>query len=169
MYSRYIPNENGGYERQIVPTPASGQEADRRSAPFSVPLAGNGPGPPGASGPPLRPSGPPPEPTNLPPGFAGPTSPPLRPSGRPPEPSGSPGFAGPLPKPGSSVHPPPPEGPPSGMPSPRPPGFGGLSALLRRIDTEDLLVLAVLVLLLKQEGADRMTILIAAALYFFSG
>lgn len=73
------------------------------------------------------------------------------------------------PIPPHSVRPPRPAAP--GRPPPRP----GASALLGRnpliglftgIDTEDLLILAVLILALKEDGADRSVIWIAVILYF---
>ena len=145
MYSRYIPNGNGGFERRIVdfPSPAPPQ-GPGASPPF--PPAGKGPGPPGPAD---RPPAPGPQ--------AGPF-----PQQRPVPQPGS------RPQPGPFLRPLPPDRPPQGVPGPpRPSGFGALSALLGRIDTEDLLILAILVLLMKKDGADPMTIAIAAGLYLF--
>lgn len=58
-----------------------------------------------------------------------------------------------------------------GRPPPGP-GSGGLLGgnpvfgLFRGIDTEELLILAIMVLALKEDGADRSVIWIAVALYF---
>ena len=56
--------------------------------------------------------------------------------------------------------------PPPGPNAERPPGGGFLSGLLSNLDTEDLLILAVLALSLKEDGAERSVIWIAVVLYF---
>ncbi|MBQ1589296.1 MAG: hypothetical protein II106_01110 [Oscillospiraceae bacterium] len=47
--------------------------------------------------------------------------------------------------------------------------FGGLGGLLRGLDTEDMLILAVLLLAMKEDGAGKTELLIAAALYLMLG
>lgn len=76
--------------------------------------------------------------------------------------------------PGMQHHPEPPRPPgPRQGPMGRPPpgGFpgGGIGALLRGLDTEDLLILAVLLLAMKNDGATGTELLIAAALYLLLG
>ena len=63
-----------------------------------------------------------------------------------------------------------------GQPRPKPPaafgqGPGGLlgSLLPRSLDTEDLLILAILVLTLRSDGADVLTMALAAGLYLLLG
>lgn len=164
MYSRYIPNQSGGYDRRLVPDPP---------APAAPP-----------PGPPKRPSPPPGPPPGRP-------SPSPEPPGRPPTPPASPPqrpISAPVgPPPG---RPPPSPRPPFGNPPmgggfhPRPPGRGGpglpggpfapggllgangaLSRLLSRLETEDFLILAVLLLAMKQDGASALEMLLAAAFY----
>lgn len=113
MYSRYLPDGRGGYERQTV-TQTPREKPSRQ---------GPGPGPP------------PPEPERRPPQSAHrpPSPPPVRPQ------------AGPV-----------------GL-------IGNLSGLLRGLDTEDLLILAVLLLARRQDGASTAELLITAALYLMMG
>lgn len=113
MYSRYLPDGRGGYERRTVTQPP--QEPPQRLGP--------GPGPP------------PQEPFHRPP--EAPHHPPSRPPGGPPMPLG-------------------------GLP-------GNLGGLLRGLDTEDFLILAVLLLARKQDGASTAELLITAALYLMMG
>lgn len=149
MYSRYIPNQSGGYDRRLVPDPP--------------PPAAPAPGPP-----PGRPS-PPPEPPGSPP--TPPSGPPRRPESAPVGPP--PGRPPPGPRPlfgdspvGGGFRP---QGPGRGGPG-LPGGLfapgGPLGRLLPRSpDTEDLLILAVLLLAMKEDGAASLELLIAAALY----
>lgn len=68
--------------------------------------------------------------------------------------------------------PPRPPGPrpgPVGRPPPCGPPGGGIVALLRGLDTEDFLILAVLLLAMKNDGASGTELLIAAALYLLLG
>lgn len=138
MYSRYTPNERGGFERRAVPDAwereaedvgrgsglereAEGRGAERAAAPIH----------PGGHDPPR----------------------PRRSAQIPPYPP---------PRPGA-----PPPGQPSGFPIP---GLFGPEGLLNRVlpraaDAEELLILAVLLLSMKQDGADGTELLIAAALY----
>lgn len=120
MYSRYLPDGRGGYERRTVTQPP--QEPPQRLGP--------GPGPP-----PQEPFHRPPEAPHRPP--EAPHHPPSRPPGGPPMgPGGLPGYLG---------------------------------GLLRGLDTEDFLVLAVLLLARKQDGASTAELLITAALYLMMG
>ena len=155
MYSRYIPNRDGGYDRRLVP------DRPRPEPPVGAAIGR----PPEASG-----NRPPPT------GAGVPDSPPLR----PPHPVGA-GSPGPRFRAESDV----PAGPRHAVPRPpprspvpgtfRPPmdspgsllGPNGLlgSLLPRGLDTEDLLVLAVLLLAMKQDGAPPLELLIAAAIY----
>ena len=100
-----------------------------------------------------RPSPPPPEPMPGPPGQGPPESPEYRepPVGMPPKRP---------PRPGPPL-------PPSGMGIL--PDLGGLlnRLLPRGLDTEDLLILAVLLLSLKQDGAEPIQLLIALGLYLW--
>lgn len=94
--------------------------------------------------------------------------------------AGGRGSPGPHPR----YEPPPPRHAPPPRPPVRPPGpingppLGGLGGLLgpdgllgrllpRALDTEDLLILAVLLLAMKQDGANPMELLIAAGLYLW--
>ena len=152
MYSRYIPNEQGGFDRRRVPEPTNGggkqtgdgarQSADsRQQRPQSAP---------GGHDPPPRPAGPPAQPQRSPaaPGPAVPGA--FRPGPGRPRP-----------------------GPPPGM---RPGGFqlpgalfgsGGLlgGLLPRGLDADDLLILAVLLLAMRQDGAAGTELLLAGVLY----
>ena len=161
MYSRYTPNENGGYDRRELP-----DAADLR-------LAQSRPPPPGTEehSPPPPQVGPPAEVQPGPEkrGARQPEAPPA--AGKPgPE---APRFA-PPPSPDNRrplrIRP----GPPSGL-QPPPPLFGGLlgpggllSQLLPHgLDSEDLLILAILLLCMKQDGAGPTELMIAAGLYFW--
>ena len=134
MYSRYIPNARGGFDRRTVPDPPT--------APDPVP-------PPAAPDLPRQPPGDggraPPRPNSLPP----------RPNPLPPRPNPAP------PRPGPGWGPP---GPPPGLP-----GLDGLLGRLlpRGLDAEDLLVLAVLLLAMRQDGAPGTELLLAAAIYIW--
>ena len=128
MYSRYTPNERGGFDRHEIPAPtarnAALQEAVR-SEPDPVPVSfssigtGNQAYFPGAS-----------------PQQENPSRRSDRLSRQPRRPAAAPGL---------------------------------LSGLFRSVGTDDLLILTILVLVLKQDGADRATIAIAVGLYFLLG
>lgn len=120
MYSRYLPDGRGGYERRTVTQPP--QEPPQRLGP--------GPGPP-----PQEPVHRPPEAPHRP--QEAPHHPPSRPPGGPPMPLG-------------------------GL-------LGNLGGLLRGLDTEDFLILAILLLARKQDGASTAELLITAALYLMMG
>ena len=146
MYSRYTPNASGGFDRQQLP-----DEADLRAA--------QGRAPPGIGDQGL-------EPGNQTSAERGESAlPPAGTRSRVQRPAGGRSVRPPVPRtPG--IHPPPP---------PPPPVFGSLlgpEGLLRQLlphglDTEDLLVLAVLLLSMKQDGASPTELLIAAGLYFW--
>ena len=120
MYSRYLPDGNGGYRRQL-------QAQNRHpEPPHDIPPA---PGP--------EPGRRPAPPQSLPPQH------------RPGPPGGH--------RPGMVGRPPP------------APLFGGLGTVLGRLDTEDFLILAVLLLAMKEDGASRTELLIAAGLYMLLG
>ena len=137
MYSRYTPNERGGYDRRRVadawdrsaelPDPGSVRErgSGHREAESAAALIH-----PGGHDPPLA----------------------VRPGQAPP-------------------HPPPRSGPTPPQPPLVPiPGLFGPEGLLNRVlpraaDTEELLILAILLLSMKQDGASGQELLIAAALY----
>lgn len=122
MYSRYVPDGRGGYQRHGIP------ESRPESSPPPPPIPSDHPQPtqPQPSRPQFMPS----------------------PHQRP--------------RPGNPGRPPP--GTDKGFL-----GGGGLSGLFRRLDTEELLILAILVLALKEDGADRSVIWIAVLLYFLMG
>ncbi len=143
MYSRYTPNESGGYDRRALPDAADLRAAQGRpppEAPQEPREAESALESPGEARGPLA-SGPRGEPQRFrPPG----TTPP---GGRPPRPGPGPG-------------PPPPGGP------------GGLGGLLSQLlphgmDTDDLLILAVLLLSMRQDGAGPTELLMAVGLYFW--
>lgn len=141
MYSRYTPNASGGFDRRQLP-----DEADLRAAQGRAP-----PLPPEYS------QNPPPDPpTPAVPGALGPSPRPMRfrpaPPRRPPSAgSGSPGPSAPPPILGGLLGP-----------------DGLLGQLLPHgLDAEDLLILAILVLSMKQDGASATELLIAAGLYFW--
>lgn len=157
MYSRYIPNANGGYERRQVP-----DSVRRLATQPPAPEAAHSPEPTAEPAAPIRPGGhdPPPAPPQGP-RRGGPP-----PAMRPVPPHGGPGFRSPppfgAPRPGG--------GPPNGLPGLGPlPGPDGLLGRLlpRGLDAEDLLVLAVLLLAMKQDGASGTELLLAAGLYMF--
>ena len=150
MYSRYTPNASGGFDRRQLPDEADLRAAQGRAPPSDGRQnaeckmqnggAGNGETDP---------------------------STPLRSAQddrvgahtvRPPVP-----------------HPPPPQPPPGIHPPPPPPLFGGLlgpdgllgQLLPHGLDTEDLLILAILLLSMKQDGASPTELLIAVGLYLW--
>ena len=148
MYSRYIPRESGGFERRRLP--------DRTESPPPPPTAARPMGTPEQI-PEIRMGGH--DPSGLGPPQPGP-GPPI---------GGGPGrgSAGPMrPGPGGIGFGPtePGRGPGLGLFGPGSP-LGRL--LPRGLETEDLLVLAVLLLAMKQDGAAGTELLIAAALYLF--
>ncbi len=139
MYSRYTPRPEGGFVRQQLPDGAELRAAQGRSPPALPPE------PPGEAGV-RRPEGPPapvrPEPELPPPPQR------VQPTG-----ASRPRNPGPPPLPS-----------PSGLFGPE----GLLARLLPRgLDTEDLLILAVLLLSKKQEGAEPIELLIALGLYLW--
>ena len=163
MYSRYIPNESGGFDRRRVQESrdqirgpdaparrAAGPESAERGEQDAEPgrrTTRPAPPRPGGHDPPPRPGGHDP-PSRPPRPQMGPSGPPPRPQMGPP----------PRPRPG----PPGPRFPASGFLGPE----GLLGRLLPRgLDAEELLILAVLLLAMKQDGAGSTELLIAAALY----
>lgn len=145
MYSRYTPNGNGGYDRRELPDAGDLRQAQSR------------PPPPGTEehSPPPPPIPPPAEPR------PGPAAEP-RPGFDPPR-----FVPGPGPEPGRRMR---------FRPAPPPPPlFGGLlgpggllSQLLPHgLDSEDLLILAILLLSMKQDGAAPTELLMAIGLYFW--
>lgn len=132
MYSRYTPNDRGGYERRSVPDawerePENRDSGQRREAETQGAEAAAAP---------------------------------LRPGGHDPPRARRPG-------PPQTFPPPRPGPPPQGFPIP---GLFGPEGLLNRVlpraaDTEELLILAILLLSMKQDGAGGTELLIAAALY----
>ena len=123
--------------------------------------------PDGSGGHARRPMQPPAAGPVPPPGPAFPPPPPPGPPPDPPKPDRPPAVPPPRPGPVQPVRPSPP-----GRPPPRPlfsPGSGLFQGLLRGLDTEDLLVLAILALAMKEDGADKTVIWIAVALYLLSG
>ena len=210
MYSRYTPNESGGFDRRWVPdgphqpndpsAPLPSQSGSEANPEFSEASSSSRPTQfPGGPGPPPRvPNQRPNVPQNGP--FPPPNQRPNVPQNGPfPLPNQRPNVPqnGPFPPPNQRPHgpqngpfPPPnqrPHGPQNGpFPPPRPapgpfmgrptnmpPGFGGIFGpggligrfLPRGLETEDLLVLAVLLLAMKQDGSDKLELMIAAALY----
>ena len=180
MYSRYTPNESGGFDRRWVPdgphqpndpsAPLPSQSGSEANPEFSEASSSSRPPQfPGGPGPPPRvPNQRPNVPQN------GPFPPPNQ---RPNVPQN-----GPFPPPNQRPHGPqngpfppprPAPGPFMGRPTNMPPGFGGIFGpggligrfLPRGLETEDLLVLAVLLLAMKQDGSDKLELMIAAALY----
>lgn len=153
MYSRYTPNAAGGFDRTRVPDPLPQPTGDRTAAPADNPEETDDPRERSVRGDAAQPSGPPRAEKNRAAGS---------PPGRPVPPSRTVPPAGAAP--GRPFVPP---RPPSPGPPGDPPGFGGLPGrLLPRIrDTEELLILAVLLLAMKQDGAGSAELLIAAALY----
>ena len=146
MYSRYIPNESGGFDRRRVQESRDqirGPDAPaRRAAGPESAERGEQDAEPGrrtARPAPPRPGG-------------------HDPPSRPPRPQMGPSGPPPRPRPG----PPGPRFPASGFLGPE----GLLGRLLPRgLDAEELLILAVLLLAMKQDGAGSTELLIAAALY----
>lgn len=140
MYSRYVPDGRGGYARK--PMPSEPPRPPREPPEPPAPHAGFRPGT----------GGPPPGPQAV---F------------QPPPPNHGPmnGFPpGPPPRPPQAQWPRPSH---SGRPRPIPPGPGRLlqGLLGRSLDLDDLLILAVLVLALRADGADGLTVALAAGLY----
>ncbi|MBQ1409907.1 MAG: hypothetical protein IIY94_01330 [Oscillospiraceae bacterium] len=167
MYSRYTPNPKGGFNRRQLPDEADLRAAQGR-APPSVPEQNQSPPPPsvlaaeetpGAQFKPHAPveaesPGPPPRPMRFRP------APPRRPT------SAGAGFYGPQPAPSAPVG--------AGSPGPSSVlgGMLGPNGLLGQLlphglDSEDLLILAVLLLSMKQDGASPTELLIAVGLYFW--
>jgi hypothetical protein len=138
MYSRYIPRPDGGYDRRFVPDP-----------PVEPQATGNRQQATGDGENKLPPESDPPGPPLRPPTPAGVESHGPRPAA--PRPPPRPSVFGTVRPPGGLFG-------PNGL-------LGGL--LPRGIDTEDLLILAVLLLAMKQDGAAPMELLIAAALYLW--
>ncbi len=140
MYSRYTPNASGGFDRRQLPDEADLRAAQGRASPPQPPdsVILNEVKNPFSSSPN----------TGCPRPMRFRPHPP-----RPPQPPG-PGF------PGSSAP---------------PPILGGLlgsEGLLRQLlprglDSEDLLILAILLLSMKQDGATATELLIAVGLYFW--
>ena len=137
MYSRYLPDGNGGYRRQAQ-TVAQTQQPQRSNTPDKS--RQQNPGVPTQT----EPHG---ELGELPKRTMG-FDPHHHPG--PPSPPG--------PRPGPMGRP-----PPGGFPG------GGIGALLRGLDTEDFLILAILLLTMKNDGASGTELLIAAALYLLHG
>ena len=146
MYSRYTPNASGGFDRQQLPDEADLRAAQGR-APPGIGDQGSGPG----------------NQTSAERGES--ALPPAGTGFRVQRPAGGRSLRPPVPRtPG--IHPPPP---------PSPPVFGGLlgpEGLFRQLlphglDTEDLLILAILLLSMKQDGAKPTELLIALGLYFW--
>ena len=173
MYSRYVPNVQGGFDRHRVP------DRTERAAPPPQPSPLPQQSPPPPPRPPQAPSSrpqqspPPPEAAERGNGPSGAPDPRRRPGPSPPPHSGGQGP----PRPDGAVRP---GVPPFRPEPPRPfgpvPGQGVLSGLFgpegalgrlfpRGLDAEELLVLAVLLLAMKQDGAGTTELLIAAALY----
>lgn len=168
MYSRYTPNANGGFDRRQLPDEADLRAAQGRAPPPVQehntdtpipPISSAGAkfsGPPPASAAPIGAGSPapPPRPIRFRPG------PPRRP------PSAGAGFYGPQPAPSVPVG--------AGIPglSSVLGGMLGPNGLLGQLlphglDSEDLLILAVLLLSMKQDGASPTELLIALGLYFW--
>ena len=156
MYSRYTPNASGGFDRRQFPDEADLRTAQGRAPPqvqehntdrpiLNTSSVGAGfPDPPPTV---AAPAGA---------GFPGSSSRPMR-------------F-----RPASSRRPPPAGPGNSGTPVPPllPGGLLGPDGLLGQLlphglDSEDLLILAILVLSMKQDGAAPTELLIAAGLYFW--
>lgn len=158
MYSRYTPNADGGFDRRQFPDAADLRTAQGRSPP---------PEPEAVSQPPLAESPPepvPPEPRQL----------------RRPNPFSDSADRRPLrfrPGPGSRIPGSGNKGP--GDPSPAAPGpplppglLGGSEGLLSQLlphglDSEDLLILAILLLSMKQDGVGATELLIAIGIYLW--
>ena len=170
MYSRYIPKPGGGYDRRLVqdpprPNSSSPVGPDVPNGPITPPVGAVIGRPPTAPGSSQQASGAVPPGLRPPPVGAVIGRPPGSPGSSQQVPGiGSPGPPWPPQPPGPTARPPGPgKGPPPGPPS----GPGGLLAglLPRGLDTEDLLILAVLLLAMKQDGAPPLELLIAAAIY----
>ncbi len=177
MYSRYTPNASGGFDRRQLPDEADLRAAQGRAPPsdgmqnaeckMQNEGAGNGETDPST---PLR---------SAQDDRVGAHS--VRPSatqmGGQDDCVGAHTVRPPVPHPHQPPPPPhPPSQPPPGIhPPPPPPILGGLlgpegllgQLLPHGLDTEDLLILAVLLLSMKQDGASPTELLIAAGLYFW--
>ena len=152
MYSRYTPNASGGFDRRQIPDEADLRAVQGRAPPDPVILSAQkdllrgeaeNPSPnPVILSEAKNPSPLPPNPRPMR----------FRPRPRPPQPP-EPGFPGP----------------------PPPPILGGLlgpegllgQLLPRGLDSEDLLILAILLLSMKQDGATPTELLIAVGLYLW--
>ena len=136
MYSRYVPNAAGGFERRRIP-----EASDlSRTQPAGRAERSAEPGPDSAPPPPAAPRrDAPPEPAAARrPGGPGPPRSHAAPGDRRLRPSGGTGL----------------------------PGGAPLGWLLPRgLDAEDLLILAVLLLAMRQDGATGTELLIAAGIY----
>ena len=142
MYSRYTPNEHGGYDRRELPDAEDLRLAQSRPPP---------PAPEEHSPPPprVRP------PAEAEPGPAADAIPGCDPPHLAPSPSRRMRFRP--------------------APPPPPPALGGLlgpggllaQLLPHGLDSEDLLILAILLLSMKQDGASPTELLMAAGLYFW--
>ena len=155
MYSRYTPDGRGGYQRRTVLAPE--EQRVNRDPPDShpgqvLPLTDQEPIGTESRAAPAEIGRPPP---GVSPQAAG-------------QSRQSPGLPGPgRPRPFLPSHP---SGPSGQPPEARGRQPGGLfSSLLGGLDWEDLLILAILVLCLKEDGADKTVIWIAAALYLLLG
>ena len=195
-YSRYIPNGKGGFLRTVVPDPPPSQERAQlanvhigEASPVRAAAApSDGSGLQKGPGSPSPPRKPPVHPGNP----ASPLGPfPNPPGNNPHRPAGIPRDGAPFPSHGPMrptgpdgpvrLDPPPSHGP--GRPmghgpfpphGPAGPGGTGPPLSLRRLlpadtDLEDLLILAILVLLLMEEGESATVILCAVLAYFVLG
>lgn len=155
MYSRYTPDGLGGYDRQRIPDGEELRAAQGRSPPPVPQEAPLEPPPPLAAPPPETP----------PPGPVRGSPPGQGPRGRPMRLRRGPGL-------GSGHGPPAAPGPPGPAAPPIRSGLLGPGGLLSQLlpnglDSEDLLILAVLLLSMKQDGAAPIELLIAAGLYLW--
>ena len=177
MYSRYTPNASGGYDRRQLPDEADLRAAQGRAPPdggmqdaeckMQNEGAGNGETDPST---PLR---------SAQDDCVGAHSvrPPAPQMGGQDDRVGAQSVRPPVPHPHQPPPPPhPPSPPPSGIhPPPPPPILGGLlgpdgllgQLLPHGLDTEDLLILAILLLSMKQDGASPTELLIAVGLYLW--
>ena len=153
MYSRYTPNASGGFDRRQLPDEADLRAAQGRAPPSAQEHNTDTPIPPASPAEAGFP-GPPPRPMRFRPG------PPRRPQ--------SAGSGLPAPQPAPSA--------PVGADFPGPSSvLGGLlgangflgQLLPHGLNSEDLLILAVLLLSMKQDGASPTELLIAVGLYFW--
>ena len=165
MYSRYTPNASGGFDRRQLPDEADLRAAQGRAPPdggmqnaeCKMQNEGSRIGDQGSGG-----------------GETDPSTP-LRSAQD--DRVGAHSVRPPVPHPHQPPPPPhPPSPPPSGIhPPPPPPILGGLlgpegllgQLLPHGLDTEDLLILAILLLSMKQDGASPTELLIAVGLYLW--